>query len=774
MKKRNVLAVFALASLLSVAGCGNKRPSESPTAHPSDAGATPSVSDTGKKEAPNDPYSALLSDLDTSKDIFGDERHQNGRTYLGGYTERVKGVMTSFGWISYQTKWGKYGVAVKITYSEAGKVLSLHLGAPEEEIHNFTPSYAAGAGSAAYAKYIAEYEQNLNRTFANKSALSLFKAIKDAKCAPEMEPSEAKPGVFTPSSSDTIVLTGATQTKARTDRALFAGVLAYLLKVSPVTSTLTHVAAQIKEVGTDKAPTIGHIKTSDGSYGYSVYTKYGSQYGAAVKIATYPNKTIRHVYVGTPTFASHNFTPWYALTAPDQFLSFYQSAEDNVNKALVGKVIDEALLEKYSKAVPGLVPADDRFVGTGATQTDSRLASALYAALQGVLSSDPVKDPDEALSAQKALAGLDMAKGTNAFGKDYVTPIAERNGYYLAEQRTAYGWRRYESPWEKGKFYSAATKIVFDENGLVSDTDVGVAKEGDILLTSIYEAAQKDSPLFEENYALYLKQDMKSILLGRSAAEIFRSTLYASVNVSERDSIYQPGDYDFLGAGATQTTARINTALYQAAFAYMYATDPFGSNRIADLAIDGDKLEQNKQVGSGLKAADGTYWGYSLYHVTSWGAWYGAAIGLTISPEGRITKIQTGVPSVTATGRNNKPALVTSLPNFSKNYAYGELGTIGSENYYTYCTSIQSRLEDALIYTYAEGGKTKTADKVVNEALAERFSRAAITIDAKDAEKSIYTPGYRFIGTGATQTDARVGIAVYNALACYLSTKNAA
>lgn len=768
MKKNKLLTFLSLLSAMTLVGCTN---TEQPT-NPSNP-STPSVptssstnTNNNVKEIAPDPYASVLEGLNKTKDRFGDKRRPT-HTYLGGYTETVSGVKVAYGWIEYTQNWGtstsSYGVAVKLTITADGKVQSIKLGAPDKDVHNFTPYYAMTTGYEIYQDYIANYEKDLNAAFANKSVRNIFKSLKDAVCDPNLTPTEADSGIYTVSKNDKTVKAGATQTAARTERAIYAAAAAYLNENNPNSHTFAHVANRLTsaDLPTGNENKTGFRKTTDGSYGYSRYQQYNSYYGAAVKIKVKANKVIDHVYVGTPRKKAHNFTPWYSLVDPDNFIQFYQQAEELLNNALAGKVVTKELRNKFASAKINLtggegavrVPSENgHFLNAGATQTNARLDLAIASARQGILDTKTKAEPDVGGIVDEALAGANTMDGGskvsyNHTKADYSGPEENQNGYYNTTTKTAYGWMRYENPWSKGSYYGAAVAIKFDDNRKVESVKVGVPQSGDVNRTSIYRAHYDSDPIYLDNYAQYLQQDRNAALKGKSASDIYGATLAASVKNNEGNLIFTPGDYDFLGAGATQTTSRINVALFEAAAAVMLKSDPFTSNKFTDLTLEkGKDIQDNTFTVGGLKK-EGYVYGYTVYYIAGWKSYYGAAVKLSYDAEKKITAIETGEPTI----KDGK--LRPAATNFTAKYTFFS-STESRTAYHTYYTTVKSAIEKALV------GKT------INEALAQEFAGAKVEINPADLEATKYdvVEKYRYVGAGATQTDTRISAAIYGAL----------
>lgn len=770
MKKHNLLAVIALVSMLGLSACGTDADS-------SDSGnlSTPPVTDTGsssseegeKPELPEDPYAAVLEGLDLSKDIFHDnfmhdQTNPNPHWFYGGYVDHVGSAKVGYGFSYYQSTWGKYGVAVKVTFTD-GKVGEIKLGAPEEGVHNFTPSYG-GMNEAGYMEYVNNYEKKLNKAYGGKPALSVYEMLKDVALKPNLTPTEEDSGVYHPSESDPMVVSGVTQTKARTDKSLLSAVTAYLLEVAPTSQVMTRVSSRMPVV-TSATPVEGHVKNVDGAYGYTAYSSWGTVYGAAVKVETYGNNIIKDIKMGIPSKDAHNYSPSYAIDNPDGFMDFYKNGHEKIRKLLVGKKIDAALLEKLNGITyePGNnnlnVPEDLRIIGTGSTQTDARLIRALYNALQGCLSGEAVA-VDAADEVNQPIAGMDFSSKANsynytAYGAEgpYADMTNCRNGYYDAATKTAYGISRYENKWSKGKYYGAAVKMVFDDAGKIASVKIGVPEAGDVNMTPSYIASNDPDALFLENYLQYLNVDANAKMVGLSAYDVFKANKDA---VADGTSFIK-GEYDFVGFGAMQTTARIDVALREAAGARFTAVDydsvdPYGQT-FSELNLT-DEVPVNAVHQGGKVVTNGAnkeVYGYTFYGIAAWYSTYGSAVKLTIDASDKITKVELGRPTTNITG-----GAYFHFTNFTGSY-----GLTFPNVFVHYLEDSQSVMNDALV------GKT------VDQAFAETFAGGTITINPDDLEKNSYSTPNHFLGASATQSDTRVNISVYNALQKYLESKAA-
>jgi|GEM_PF-1907475 len=827
MNKSRLAVSLLLLSGLALSACG-KDSSSSSTPISSEPAPSETSSSGKEEETLVDPISTVLDGLDMSKDAFNfgafysvgahkvtegenagkwvDSKGKVVESFKsnlkhGGYVTHEldsKGVshLVAYGWSDYTIDvWNsEYGFAVKLVFGTDGKVSSVEFGLPNANAHNFTPSYAADAGKDAFAAYVKNFEKAYRTALVGKKAMDLFETFKAADVGQATENTktfEAEQS-FTISGSKTFVDTGATQTIARTENAIKLAALAFLLETNPNSQVMPFLASRLTSANFpgDKGGE-GAFKLVDGAYGYAGYQQWGSVYGGSVHITTYPGtKKIKGVKLGTPIVGAHNFTPMYALNNPAGFLNFYQNAQNTMNQTLVGKTVTQELVDSFKSSIvlqagegnSTYTPAaGGRFVGTGATQTDTRLDMGVHAALEKILSDDAAVEVDPTSEADTVLPGLDVSKGTYRTNPNY-SKNQDWNGYSEAETDgdiDAYGWKRYENPYAKGSYYGAAVKLVIDKTaGTIKDVVVGLPKDGDVNLTSLYQAYYSDEDVEAfENYFLYLPSNLKAALLGKKPEDVY----YATMGAQADGTTFLTGSLDFLGAGATQTTSRINVALFEASSAYMHDHDPF----LNDLGTNLPKMtvENNKVTRQGAVIDNGdnthTAYGEVCYFIPEWSSAYGAALAVTYDADYKITKIATGKANYTVPGAK----YVGYNGNFTPSYALNG----AQEVYYYYYTSIVRNIEKQLVGKTINSDLTSLFKKSYDDLSIDASdtnpeTRVHAVLQGEDKESQIgfitrseynawtgKTTDYAV--TGASETNTRTNNIIYVALEAALATK---
>ena len=179
MKNKKLLFAASLLSVVSLAGCTveefcgtNTNPPIETTPSEGDGGTTAPTVET-------DIFANVIPGLDRSEDNKGIHTFQkiegvagqegSTQTYSGAVAGYFDGKNVAYGWAEYTVKewYSTYGVAVKVTFSDDGKALSLQIGAPSEGAHNFTPMYA-DQNIDLYLNYLDNFEKKFRDHIVNK------------------------------------------------------------------------------------------------------------------------------------------------------------------------------------------------------------------------------------------------------------------------------------------------------------------------------------------------------------------------------------------------------------------------------------------------------------------------------------------------------------------------------------------------------------------------------------------------------------------------------
>ncbi len=318
------------------------------------------------------------------------------------------------------------------------------------------------------------------------------------------------------------------------------------------------------------------------------------------------------------------------------------------------------------------------------------------------------------------LEGLDTTNGTQ-YETYYDSKNEEIGGAYgYANGSVGYGWIEYES---YGSSYGVAIAVTFDDNHEATAVEIGAPADGTHNYTPYYAMS------FEAGYAEYLvylanvESAVEGATIGLDAAELY--TAFADSEIDPTASTYTPGE-SLVGAGCTQTDARLGIAIKYAAEAYIVnMTDP--SSEVIS-ALELTSADAGETAAS--KGVLGTGVAYGGVYYTSWGAYYGAAVAISYDSSNVITGVEVGVPFEEA--HNFTPSYKASAP----------------VSYYNYVINYAAHLSAALV------GQT------INSDLANIWSAGELTT---------YTSASTLtVDAGATQTYARATVAVYAALQAVL------
>ncbi len=386
MKNKKLLFVASLLSVLSLAGCtveefcgtNNNQPPATTEPEPSE----PEVAtDIFGNVIPGLDRSDKNTSIHTFQKISGKAGQEGGtQTYSGAIAGYVDGNV-AYGWTEYTVEewYSTYGVAVKVTFSDEGKALSLQIGASSEGAHNFTPSYATTAPEA-YKDYLNNLQKNTEKIVIGKTSRELVDALKDVKIDVT---AAAAADQFVPADGS-ILGAGATQTETRVEGAVLAAAASWLIDHDPINNTtfepVSSYWADKKDTITDKA-VANHVTSSgDKYYSSTVYSGWGNFYGIALE-ATVQDKKITDLKFGVPFEGAHNYTPMYADGNLDLYLNYLDKFEKAFKDHIINKELTAELVAGAS--IDLTVPAKDGFhsipglVSAGETQSYARASVAL-------------------------------------------------------------------------------------------------------------------------------------------------------------------------------------------------------------------------------------------------------------------------------------------------------------------------------------------------------------------------------------------------------------
>ena len=423
MKLNKLLVLVSLVGLgatsctprsRSVSGiCGGTSTTNSSTATGGDTNTS-----TGLGFDTTDPYTGVLEGLDTNKAAVDYSKTVLYKGYATDDNDKV-----CYGWEDYTVEsWGgaKYGVAVKLTFDDNGKIEDVVIGAPGEGYSNFSSSYADSTGKKIYlTKYLASERANVLAVIKGKTAYELIKAFNGLKCDDSGSEGMTKWKVSEDETYD-FMGTGATQTDTRLQIAIKNACLAfvntetgynaydplynggnYLLTDDTLAEQAKALSETAESADADTAVSGHCVKVDETTYvGFAAYSvpAWWSFYGAGVEIKVDSSKKITGVKLGYPYRVSgtwHNFTPSYIKTNPAAYYAYVTETTKNVESFLINKTVDSTLLSKVSSATLSIrngegggqsIDNATKFVTeAGASQTNARLNLAIAGALTEIL-----------------------------------------------------------------------------------------------------------------------------------------------------------------------------------------------------------------------------------------------------------------------------------------------------------------------------------------------------------------------------------------------------
>ncbi len=328
----------------------------------------------------------------------------------------------------------------------------------------------------------------------------------------------------------------------------------------------------------------------------------------------------------------------------------------------------------------------------------------------------------------EVLSGLDTTLGTSY--ETYTDSSDEEIGgaYGYVSGNIAYGWVEYTS---YGASYGVAVAVTFDAANVATAIEIGAPSDGSHNYTPYYAMS------YEAGYAEYLvylanvESAVTNATVGEDAGEIYSA--FADTELDPTASTFTPG-VSLVGAGATQTDARLGIAIKYAAESWILnLEDPVSTDYSSELGLTSDDaLTEASTVATSATDADGNTVIYGAVHYTSWGAYYGAAVEITVA-NNVISSVEWGVPYAEA--HNFTPMYKTSAPlsywNYVNNWESVYSGLL-----------VGQTLDDGLLAVWTGYGIVTD-----EEGSTTYTSPASVTVDA-----------------GATQSYARGSMAVLAAL----------
>ena len=326
------------------------------------------------------------------------------------------------------------------------------------------------------------------------------------------------------------------------------------------------------------------------------------------------------------------------------------------------------------------------------------------------------------------LSGLDTTLGT-AY-ETYTDSSDEEIGgaYGYVSGNIAYGWVEYTS---YGASYGVAVAVTFNDANEATGIEIGAPADGSHNYTPYYAMSYEAGYAEYQVYLANVESAVTNATVGEDAGEIYSA--FAGTELDPTTSTFTPG-VSLVGAGATQTDARLGIAIKYAAESWILnLEDPASTDYSSELGVtSADALEAATTVAASTTDANGNTVLYGAVHYTSWGAYYGAAVEITVA-NNVITSVEWGVPYAEA--HNFTPMYKTSAP----------------LSYWNYVNNWNS------VYSY------RLVGQILNSDLLAVWTGYGIGTD--DSGSTTYTsPALVTVDAGATQSYARGSMAVLAAL----------
>lgn len=331
----------------------------------------------------------------------------------------------------------------------------------------------------------------------------------------------------------------------------------------------------------------GYVASDNVCYGWTDYVVEswgGAKYGVAVKLTFNEVGLVDDIEIGAPAEGYTNFSSNYgdgsiASVGQEIYLTKYLKSERaNVLAVIKGKSAPELLsafggLKCDDSGAEGMdkwkVRSDDTydFMGTGATQTDTRLQTAIFNACNAYVSStngyskyDPFYNDGEYLLPDEM---ADEIKPLIIASSDTEQTIT---GHSVKLSDNLYvGFAAYQA-W--GAYYGAGISVVVDPDKKIQDVSLGypvnVGKEG--AWHNFTPSYIVTNPTAYWNYVLNFEKNVENLLLDQTVnQDLINKVNKASMVIppSGKEGGNQSIDaQDFAeAAGATQSSARMNMAI---------------------------------------------------------------------------------------------------------------------------------------------------------------------------------------------------------------------
>lgn len=303
----------------------------------------------------------------------------------------------------------------------------------------------------------------------------------------------------------------------------------------------------------------------DGDYAYgwcqySVEAWGGATYGAAVRIQFNEDHAVTNVEIGASSESATFFTSSYASgNGYESYMKMVYSLNAQVNLAIRGLTPMEILTafeglkidDTGGEGMSNWTTCEDEdyaFIGTGATQTDTRIQKAIYnATVAYCMDSSFNTDADPFWNSFATELGNPTS--TSEHVNDAVKTSDGAIGYYL-----------YNS-W--GSDYGAAVKLTVDSNNVITSYTLGKPTEASHNFTPMYIGSNPSAYL---DY-LNINAALTPLLVGKTC----NAELADSFAASYADSSFTVSGTNYISAGATQSCARTNMSIVAAIEAILAA-----------------------------------------------------------------------------------------------------------------------------------------------------------------------------------------------------------
>ncbi len=296
------------------------------------------------------------------------------------------------------------------------------------------------------------------------------------------------------------------------------------------------------------------------AYGWVSYTAYGSGYGVAVKL-TFADQKITDIAIGAPASNVHNFTPSYATgngaaayaTYKANFLTNVKAAVKTKDPIIVANALKDAVADPTKGEYGTFTPVDDyKFVGTGASQTDSRTNVAIYQACKAyVIANEASYDPFTTVFSA-------ITVDTDTIPS---TGVVNGNGFKdTADNKIAYGYTIYTNQYKSN--YAAAVKITTDSASKITAVELGLPLAGAHNFTPMYLAKAGFNAFID--YSLNIQKVVNTTFVGKTVDQAVTAIGTPAIDLTSQYGTFTPSVDFVVTTGATQTDARTGLAIFAA------------------------------------------------------------------------------------------------------------------------------------------------------------------------------------------------------------------